>query len=79
MRDNTTPLLQVKDLTVDFAVRDKSITVVRGVTLTVNAGEIIGLVGESGSGKSVFAKALMRILPPSGKISGGSVFFTIRM
>lgn len=75
MRENTTPLLRVKDLTVDFAVRDKSITVVRGVTLTVNAGEIIGLVGESGSGKSVFAKALMRILPPSGKISGGTVFF----
>ncbi len=75
MRENTTPLLQVKDLTVDFTVRDKSITVVRGVTLTVNAGEIIGLVGESGWGKSVFAKALMRILPPSGKISGGSVFF----
>ena len=75
MREQNNPLLQVKDLTVDFAVRKESIRVVRGVSLTVEAGEIIGLVGESGSGKSVFAKALMRILPPSGRISNGTVHF----
>ncbi|MBL4615794.1 MAG: ABC transporter ATP-binding protein [Magnetovibrio sp.] len=68
-------ILCVNDLQVEFPVRDGIITAVRGVDLMVAPGEIIGLVGESGSGKSVFAKALMRILPEPGRICGGSVTF----
>lgn len=68
-------ILSVKDLQVEFPVRTGVVTAVRGVDLMVAPGEIIGLVGESGSGKSVFAKALMRILPQPGRISGGSVEF----
>ncbi|HHD56204.1 MAG TPA: ABC transporter ATP-binding protein [Desulfobulbaceae bacterium] len=68
-------LLDIQDLRVEFAVRKQQIEVLRGVSLRVEAGEVIGLVGESGSGKSVFAKALMRILPPAGRITEGFARF----
>ena len=69
------PILAVEDLQVEFPLRRGAVTALRGVHLSMGAGEIVGLVGESGSGKSVFAKALMRILPPPGRVSGGSIIF----
>jgi peptide/nickel transport system ATP-binding protein len=45
------------------------------VSLDVERGEILGVAGESGSGKSTLAKAVLRILPPPGVISGGEVLF----
>ncbi|MFV8470214.1 ABC transporter ATP-binding protein [Mycoplasma sp. 654] len=55
-------LLTVENLKVSFKLRrNKFITIVRGVNLEINKGEIIGLVGESGSGKSVTSKALLNI------------------
>jgi oligopeptide/dipeptide ABC transporter ATP-binding protein len=45
------------------------------VSLDIRKGEIIGLVGESGCGKSTLGKALMRMITPPGKISGGELFF----
>ncbi|PPQ39183.1 microcin C transport system ATP-binding protein [Rhodoblastus acidophilus] len=65
------PLLRIKDLSVCFgdvpAVREASLTLARGKTL--------GLVGESGSGKSVTALAVVRLLAPGARISGGSIHF----
>ncbi|MFV8468440.1 ABC transporter ATP-binding protein [Mycoplasma sp. VS42A] len=55
-------LLTVENLKVSFKLRrNKFITIVRGVNLAINRGEIIGIVGESGSGKSVTSKALLNI------------------
>lgn len=67
----TTPLLEIKDLTVDFRGRDESLKkIVRGVSLTLNPGERMGLVGESGCGKSTLQLAAMGLLPPNAEVSG---------
>ncbi len=70
------PLLDVKDLTVQFATRSGTVTAVRSVNVTVAKGETVGIVGESGSGKSVTSYAVMRILDRAGKIAGGTVTFS---
>ncbi len=69
------PLLTINDLKVAFGPEDAPIEALRGVTLSVNRGECLGLVGESGSGKSLSALAAMRLLPTSARITGGSVRF----
>ncbi|HEY3890869.1 MAG TPA: ABC transporter ATP-binding protein [Bradyrhizobium sp.] len=70
------PLLDVKDLTVEFATRRGIVKAVQHVTISVARGETLGVVGESGSGKSVTSYAVMRILDRAGKIAGGSVAFS---
>ena len=51
------------------------VVAVDGVDLTIGAGEILGLAGESGCGKTTIANALMQILRPPARISGGSIFY----
>jgi oligopeptide/dipeptide ABC transporter ATP-binding protein len=58
------PLLEIKDLTLDFISSGKALRAVDGVSLTVNTAETVCLVGESGSGKSVTALSVARLLPP---------------
>jgi len=70
-----TELLEVRDLTVHFDTEDGLVEAVDAVSFGVRPGEILGLVGESGSGKSVTALALLRLVPPPGRIAGGSVRF----
>jgi len=70
------PLLQVKDLTVEFSTRHGTVKAVQQVDVTVAKGETLGIVGESGSGKSVTSYAVMRILDRAGKIAAGSVVFS---
>ncbi|GGH29393.1 ABC transporter ATP-binding protein [Alsobacter metallidurans] len=73
------PLLAINNLEVSFRTEEGTVTPVRGVTLSVNAGETLALVGESGSGKSVTSLAVMGLLPrPAGRISGGSILFRRR-
>jgi peptide/nickel transport system ATP-binding protein len=70
------PLLDVHDLTVEFATRRGIVKAVQHVNITVAKGETLGIVGESGSGKSVTSYAVMRILDRAGKIAEGSVMFS---
>jgi len=70
------PLLDVNDLTVEFATRRGIVKAVQHVNISVAKGETLGIVGESGSGKSVTSYAVMRILDRAGKIAEGSVTFS---
>jgi peptide/nickel transport system ATP-binding protein len=70
------PLLDVSDLTVEFATRRGIVKAVQHVNIAVAKGETLGIVGESGSGKSVTSYAVMRILDRAGKIAEGSVHFS---
>ena len=69
------PLLDIRDLTVEFATRHGTVTAVKKVDITINKGETLGIVGESGSGKSVTSYALLRILDRAGQIADGSIVF----
>ncbi len=70
------PLLDVRDLTVEFQTRRGIVRAVKHVDVQVAKGETLGIVGESGSGKSVTSYAVMRILDRAGRIADGSVMFT---
>ena len=69
------PLLEVRDLTVEFQTRRGIVRAVQHVDVTVAKGETVGIVGESGSGKSVTSYAVMRILDRAGRIADGAVTF----
>ena len=69
------PLLEVRDLTVEFSTRRGTVHAVRHVDVAVAKGETVGIVGESGSGKSVTSYAVMRILDRAGRIADGSITF----
>ena len=68
-----TPVFEVRDLKVSFPTEDGPVQAVRGVDLSVNEGELVGVVGESGSGKSVTFLAVMGLLPQSAQITGSAV------
>ena len=69
------PLLDIQNLTVEFATRRGIVRAVESVNLSVGKGQTVGIVGESGSGKSVTSYAVMRILDRAGNIAGGSIQF----
>ena len=68
-------LLSVKDLHVQFRVRGRILTAIRGISLDLYEGESIAIVGESGSGKSVFTKTFAGMLETNGFIDEGSIIF----
>jgi peptide/nickel transport system ATP-binding protein len=70
------PLLDVRDLTVEFSTRRGIVRAVEHVDISIGKGETVGIVGESGSGKSVTSYAVMRILDRAGRIAEGAVSFS---
>ena len=75
MTETSSPLLEIKDLYVNFAVYGGDLRVLDGVNFKMYAGERIGLVGETGCGKTTTMKAVLRVLPtPPARISKGQVF-----
>ena len=72
----TDDLLAIQNLQTEFRVGDRTYRAVNGVSLSVRAGECVGVIGESGSGKSVTALAVMGfVAAPPGIITGGAVRF----
>ena len=62
-------ILTARDIVVEFDVRDKVLTAIRGVSLELVEGEVLALVGESGSGKSVLTKTFTGMLEENGRIA----------
>jgi oligopeptide/dipeptide ABC transporter ATP-binding protein len=68
-------LLSIEDLRVGFTTPDGEIEAVAGISYELERGRILGIVGESGSGKTVSALSVLRLLPPSARVLGGSITF----
>jgi peptide/nickel transport system permease protein len=68
-------LLQIEDVTVSFPSPDGPIHVVQNVSLSLGAGETVGIVGESGCGKTTTAMSVLGLLPGNGAITGGRIVF----
>ena len=73
--DNRKVLLSVENLHVNFRVRGRTLSAIRGISLDFYENESIAIVGESGSGKSVFTKTFAGMLDTNGYISEGSIIF----
>ena len=73
MNENTTPILEVRDLSIALPSGSDRSTAVRNVSFSVGRGEIVCLVGESGSGKSVIAQSVMGLLPKTLPVTGGQI------
>jgi len=69
------PLLEIQNLKTIFSTERGVIRAVDGVSLTLGAGETLGVVGESGCGKTMLALSVMRLIPANGQIAEGRVLF----
>ena len=67
------PLLEVRNLRVEFPTRRGVLTAVDDISLHIDAGEVLGVVGESGAGKSMTGAAIIGLLEPPGRIAGGEI------
>ena len=68
-----TPLLQVKNLVVEFPGRRGTLRALDHISFDIAPGEILGVVGESGAGKSLTGAAIIGLLEPPGRIAGGEI------
>jgi len=72
----TDPILEIRNLRVQFQTEGQLVNAVDDVSLTLERGQTLGVVGESGSGKSVTSLSVMRLVPtPPGRIAGGEIWF----
>ncbi len=72
---SNSPVLQVRDLQIDFMVDKRSVPVIRGLSYDLPAGRILAVVGESGSGKTVHALSLLKLLPPAAAVRCGEILY----
>lgn len=75
-KEEKTPVLEIRGLTVSYKSEGKVIHAVNGLDLTLNAGEMMGLVGETGAGKTTTGLSVMGLLPSrTAKVEAGDIFF----
>ncbi|MHB2167241.1 ABC transporter ATP-binding protein [Alsobacter sp. R-9] len=67
------PVLSIRDLKVEFATRRGVLKALDGVSFDIARGEVLGVVGESGAGKSLTGSAVIGLIDPPGRISGGEI------
>jgi peptide/nickel transport system ATP-binding protein len=70
-----TPLLEVKNLRVEFPTRHATLIALDDVSFDIAPGEILGVVGESGAGKSLTGSAIIGLLDPPGRVASGEIRF----
>src|SRR5207344_2296107 len=70
-----TPLLEVRNLRVEFPTRRGTLVAVDGISFAIAPGEVLGVVGESGAGKSLTGMAIIGLLEPPGRIAAGEILF----
>lgn len=71
-------LLKIKDLHVEFSMKQGTVHALRGVDLNISKGTTIGLVGESGCGKSMTARAMMGLVPEPGEVTKGEILLNLK-
>ncbi|WP_027659804.1 ABC transporter ATP-binding protein [Salinispora fenicalii] len=69
------PLLELRELDTDIALRRGTVHALDGISLDVAPGQTLGVVGESGSGKTMTALSIMGLLPSGGRVTGGQILF----
>src|SRR5438477_12845916 len=69
----TTPLLEVRNLRVEFPTRRGTLLALDDISFDIAPGEVLGVVGESGAGKSLTGSAIIGLLEPPGRIAGGQI------
>jgi len=69
------PLLEVRNLRVEFPTREATLVAVDDISFHINPGEVLGVVGESGAGKSMTGAAIIGLIEPPGRIAGGEIIF----
>jgi peptide/nickel transport system ATP-binding protein len=67
------PLLEVKNLRVEFPTRRGTLLALDDISFSIDPGEVLGVVGESGAGKSLTGAAIIGLLEPPGRIAGGEI------
>ena len=73
----TYPVLQIKNLSVDFVTDSEKVSAVKNISFEINKSETVAIVGESGSGKTVTSLSILRLLPsPAAHYKKGEIFFS---
>src|SRR5437763_15153784 len=72
----TEPVLSVRNLEVEFSTRRSTLRAIDGISFDIAKGEVLGVVGESGAGKSVTGLAMIGLIDPPGRITGGSIYLS---
>src|SRR6202008_1611427 len=70
------PVLSVRNLQVEFRTRRQTLHAIDGISFDIAKGEVLGVVGESGAGKSVAGSAVIGLIDPPGRITGGEILLS---
>ena len=69
------PLIEIKNLTIEFFLKNGSLKACDNITFTIYKNEVVGIIGESGSGKSTLASGILNLVQAPGKITSGEVYY----